>query len=62
MLCPHTFHSLIWNSIEGAFDLAEPHLLTAGKRDSAHILAQMFTVWYEQGGPSGTFALRGTLP
>lgn len=47
---------------EGAFDLAEPHLLQAGKRDSAHILAQMFSDWSTQGGTPGAFALRGTLP
>ncbi|KAL4248705.1 GET4 family protein [Abortiporus biennis] len=47
---------------EGAFDQAEPHLLTAGKRDSAHILAQMFVEWSSQGGGAGAFALRGTLP
>ncbi|THH29428.1 hypothetical protein EUX98_g4772 [Antrodiella citrinella] len=47
---------------EGAFDLAESHLLAAGKRDSARILAQMFVDWSEEGGSPGIFALRGTLP
>lgn len=47
---------------EGAFEVAEPHLLSAGKRDSARILAQMFIDWSEEGGAPGLFALRGTLP
>jgi len=47
---------------EGAFGSAEPYLLAAGKRDSAHILAQMFVEWSSQGAPPGAFALRGTLP
>ncbi|OBZ72576.1 Golgi to ER traffic protein 4 [Grifola frondosa] len=47
---------------EGAFDLAEPHLLAAGKRDSARLLAEMFVEWSESGGVPGAFALRGTIP
>ncbi|TCD64039.1 hypothetical protein EIP91_004588 [Steccherinum ochraceum] len=47
---------------EGAFDVAEPHLLAAGKRDSARILAQMFVDWSQEGGTPGSFGLRGTLP
>ncbi|EIN03959.1 hypothetical protein PUNSTDRAFT_108788 [Punctularia strigosozonata HHB-11173 SS5] len=47
---------------EGAFEAAEPHLLAAGKRDSARVLAQMFVDWSAAGGSPGTFALRGVLP
>lgn len=47
---------------EGAFDAAEPHLLAAGKRDSARLLAQMLVDWATEGGKPGNFALRGTLP
>lgn len=49
---------------DGAFDAAEPHLLAAGKRDSARTLAHMFTVWATgtTGASPGAFALRGTIP
>ncbi|CAL1716132.1 unnamed protein product [Somion occarium] len=47
---------------EGAFEQAEPHLLAAGKRDSARLLADMFVEWSSQGGTPGAFALRGVLP
>ncbi|KAH8118144.1 hypothetical protein DFH11DRAFT_1504154 [Phellopilus nigrolimitatus] len=50
---------------EGTFDLAEPHLLSAGKRDSARLLAQMMSEWWQATALSaspGPFALRGTLP
>jgi len=47
---------------EGAFIAAEPHFLSAGKRDSARLLAQMFVDWSSQGGTPGLFAIRGTLP
>jgi hypothetical protein len=47
---------------EGAFDLAEPHLLAAGKRDSARLLADMMAEWSTVGGTPGAFALRGTIP
>ncbi|PCH42358.1 hypothetical protein WOLCODRAFT_144004 [Wolfiporia cocos MD-104 SS10] len=47
---------------EGAFESAEPHLLAAGKRDSARVLAQMFIEWGGNSGALGAFALRGTLP
>lgn len=47
---------------DGTFDAAEPHLLAAGKRDSARLLAQIFLEWVETGGTPGNFALRGTLP
>ncbi|KDQ59139.1 hypothetical protein JAAARDRAFT_33871 [Jaapia argillacea MUCL 33604] len=47
---------------EGSFAAAEPHLLAAGKRDSARTLAQMMVEWSAAGGEPGTFALRGTIP
>lgn len=49
---------------EGAFDLAEPHLLAAGKRDSARLLAQMMFEWWQGADSSspGPFAIRGTFP
>ncbi|KZT19664.1 hypothetical protein NEOLEDRAFT_1101916 [Neolentinus lepideus HHB14362 ss-1] len=49
---------------EGDFEAAEPHLLAAGLRDSARLLAQMMTEWSESssGTPLGAFALRGTIP
>lgn len=47
---------------EGAYDVAEPHLLASGKRDSARLLAQMFVDWCAADGIPGNFALRGTLP
>ncbi|EJD06751.1 cytoplasmic protein [Fomitiporia mediterranea MF3/22] len=50
---------------DGAFDLAEPHLLAAGKRDSARVLAQMMFEWWHATSVSssaGPFALRGTIP
>ncbi|OCH94818.1 hypothetical protein OBBRIDRAFT_788823 [Obba rivulosa] len=47
---------------DGLFEAAEPHLLAAGKRDSARSLAQMFVKWASAGGAPGAFALRGTIP
>ncbi|PSR74257.1 hypothetical protein PHLCEN_2v10001 [Hermanssonia centrifuga] len=47
---------------EGSFDTAEIHLLAAGKRDSARVLAQMYIEWLSAGGTPGAFALRGTIP
>ncbi|KAG6877318.1 hypothetical protein C0993_008656 [Termitomyces sp. T159_Od127] len=47
---------------EGAFDAAEPHFLASGKRDSARLLAEMFTTWSAEGGTAGAFALRGVIP
>ncbi|KAF9266524.1 cytoplasmic protein [Marasmius fiardii PR-910] len=47
---------------EGHFEAAEPHLLGAGTRDSARLLAEIFIQW---GTPSKTFGalgLRGTIP
>ena len=49
-------------STEGAYEAAEPHLLAAGKRDSARVLADMFVRWSSTGGAPGAFALRGTIP
>lgn len=49
---------------EGIFDQAEPHLLAAGKRDSARLLAQMMIEWWQATSTSsspGPFVLRGTL-
>ncbi|KAG1738442.1 uncharacterized protein EDB91DRAFT_1138917 [Suillus paluster] len=47
---------------DGAFDVAEPHFLASGKRDSARLLANMMVEWSAAGGAPGIFALRGTLP
>jgi len=49
---------------EGTFDLAEPHLLAAGKRDSARLLAQTMFEWWQGTDSSspGPFAIRGTIP
>ncbi|KAG5350204.1 Golgi to ER traffic protein 4 [Termitomyces sp. T112] len=47
---------------EGVFDAAERHFLASGKRDSARLLAEMFTVWSAEGGTAGVFALRGVIP
>ncbi|KAF9238536.1 hypothetical protein BU15DRAFT_47568 [Melanogaster broomeanus] len=47
---------------EGAFDMAEPHFLASGNRDSARLFAQMMVDWSVVGGAPGNFALRGTLP
>lgn len=47
---------------EGEYEAAEAHLLAAGKRDSARVLADMFVQWSSTGGAPGVFALRGTIP
>ncbi|GLB44828.1 putative protein of unknown function (DUF410) [Lyophyllum shimeji] len=47
---------------EGAFEVAEPHFLASGKRDSARLLAEMFITWSSAGGTPGAFALRGVIP
>ena len=49
------------NTIEGAFVEAEVHLLAAGKRDSARVLAEMMVDWSSGTNP-GYFALHGVLP
>ncbi|KAL0945463.1 hypothetical protein HGRIS_000952 [Hohenbuehelia grisea] len=46
---------------DGAFVAAEPHLLAAGKRESAKTLAEMYIQWAAGSSP-GPFALRGTIP
>ncbi|EPQ54035.1 hypothetical protein GLOTRDRAFT_62507 [Gloeophyllum trabeum ATCC 11539] len=47
---------------EGEFEAAETHLLAAGQRDSARVLAQMMFDWSAAGAPPGLFALRGVIP
>jgi len=47
---------------EGAFEAAEVHLLAAGKRDSARLLAEMFLHWALPNQVYGLFAIRGTIP
>ncbi|KAG6833109.1 hypothetical protein H0H87_011217 [Tephrocybe sp. NHM501043] len=47
---------------EGAFDAAEPYFLASGTRESARLLADMFTLWSAEGGTAGAFALRGVIP
>jgi len=47
---------------EGSFEAAEPHLLAAGKRDSARLLAELFVQWSAGSQSHGAFALRGTIP
>lgn len=48
-------------TLEGAFVEAEPHLLAAGKRDSARVLAEMMVDWSAGTNPDH-FALHGILP
>jgi len=50
-----------WPTLEGAFVAAESHLLAAGKRDSARVLAEMMVDWSAGTNP-GYFALHGILP
>ena len=51
---------------EGDFVGAEPHLLAAGTRDSARLLAQVYFDWAKESNSlkshAGTFALRAVLP
>jgi hypothetical protein len=47
---------------EGAFEVAEVHLLASGKRDSARLLAEMFLHWALPSQVYGLFAIRGTIP
>jgi hypothetical protein len=47
---------------EGAYDLAEPHFLAAGKRDSGRLLGEMMARWAGTETAPGAFALRGTIP
>lgn len=55
-------YSSILRGLEGAFSAAESHLLAAGKRDSARLLAHMFIKWASADGAQGAFALHGTIP
>jgi hypothetical protein len=55
-------HPALTKVSEGAYDLAEGHLLAAGKRDSARLLGEVMARWAGPDGPPGAFALRGTLP
>ncbi|KAH8832180.1 cytoplasmic protein [Flagelloscypha sp. PMI_526] len=48
---------------EGSYDLAEPHLLASGTRDSARLLAESYIHWLTATSEDpGKFALRGILP
>jgi len=47
---------------EEAYDIAEPYLLSAGTRDSARQLAEMFLRWAAATSAYGLFALRGAIP
>lgn len=51
---------------EGNFVGAEPHLLSSGTRDSARLLAQVYSDWAKAtntlGSHAGIFALRAILP
>ena len=53
-------------SLEGNFIGAEPHLLSSGTRDSARLLAQVYSDWAKAtntlGSHAGIFALRGIIP
>lgn len=46
---------------EGAFEVAEGHLLASGKRDSACLLAKMLIHWAFSNQVYGLFAIRGTI-
>lgn len=52
--------------LEGNFVGAEPHLLSSGTRDSARLLAHVYSDWAKAtntlGSHAGIFALRGVLP
>jgi hypothetical protein len=52
---------MISPSAEGAFIEAQPYFLSAGKRDSARSLADMFVEW-SAGVAPGSFALHGVIP
>jgi len=54
------FHSNV--EIEGTPDLAEPHFLNSGTRDSARLLAEALISWAQPTSDYGVFALRGTIP
>lgn len=48
--------------VEGAYDVAEQYLLSAGSRDSARLLAEAFLKWGTPSSTFGLFALRGVIP
>jgi golgi to ER traffic protein 4 len=50
------------DAAEGDFEEAELHLIAAGKRDSARLLATMMFEWSRGGADPGAYACRGTLP
>lgn len=63
MQCDACRHLMFFVTLtEGSYEAAEGHLLAAGKRDSARVLADMFVQWSSTGGSAGAFALRGTIP
>jgi len=47
---------------EGRFQVAETHLLAAGNRDSARLLAEMMANWLPVDHSPGDFAVRGVVP
>ncbi|EIM88335.1 cytoplasmic protein [Stereum hirsutum FP-91666 SS1] len=52
---------------EGVVDATESHLLAAGKRDSARVLAHVYVDWAQSStdgvaAHAGSFGLRGTIP
>ncbi|CAE7116292.1 unnamed protein product [Rhizoctonia solani] len=47
---------------EGAFEIAEQHLLNSASRDSARLLAQVMFEWSRDGTNPGAYAIRGTIP
>lgn len=47
---------------EGFFELAEVHLLAAGKRDSARLLAHLLFEWWNGASDPGLYASRGVIP
>ncbi|KAF8512503.1 hypothetical protein JB92DRAFT_3083319 [Gautieria morchelliformis] len=47
---------------DGSFELAELHLLAAGKRDSARLLADLLLDWSNGASDFGLYASRGVIP
>jgi hypothetical protein len=64
--CTYGDFMLTNTSLEGNFVGAEPHLLSSGTRDSARLLAQVYSDWAKATNTleshAGIFALRGILP
>lgn len=52
----------IYSFKERLFELAEPHLLAAGKRDSARLLAHLLVDWSNGASNVGLYASRGVIP